>query len=150
MNHLLASDYHREYFIQRANKDNKNLIEKDIKKLRDLRTNYIFRTRVHMGIAIPLITFLLGANSIFSFIFTAIFILSEKIFDELQKFLQCCRSSTVEYTFFIFLGKYYYSFLYLFVPFWVKVILNISYDFGSSIYNFAWSINKEYHKLLMI
>ena len=143
MNHLLASDYHREYFIRRANKDNKNLNEKDIKKLRDLRTNYIFRTRIHMGISIPLITFLLGSNSIFSWIFTSIFIVSEKIFDELQRFLQCCRSSTVEYTFFIFFRK-----ILLFLPIFICAFLGkgsylifLMISAPASII-FAWSINK--------
>ena len=117
INQLLETDYHREYYLKSVeyfysiNKEKNSKLE-----LQYLRENYILRLVNHIFISIPIIIILLNSFQSLTAIFISyIYILGEKIYDEIQRYLQCCDSSNDKYTIFISLRK-----VLLFLPIFIS------------------------------
>ncbi len=107
INQLLETDYHREYYLKSVeyfysvNKEKNSKLE-----LKYLRENYILRLVNHLFISIPIIIILINSFQSLTAIFISYtYILGEKIYDELQRYLQCCNNSNDKYTIFISLRK---------------------------------------------
>ena len=122
---LLATDYHRKYFLNIVNNKEKNQRNKSIKENRKLRIFYVLSLKKHLIFTVPIICFLIGVNNIQSFVICVTYLVCEKIFDELQRYLQCCKENIKDYTIFLFVRR-----LLLISPF----LLCFFIDSGNYIY----------------
>lgn len=98
-NLLLTTDFHRIFFINKASENisNENTSKSKISYLQDLKSYLI--------IVLPLIVLFIKPISIKSIIFVVFFITAEKIFDETQRYIQCCNKDASGYTKFIFIRR---------------------------------------------
>ena len=100
---FISTDYHRIFYLELVKENqSRNEFTGYIKQLKE---NYISNLTIHLLIFLPFVVFLLKPFDMVSFIFIYIYSINEKIFDETQRFLQCCNSSLNRYTNFMITRK---------------------------------------------
>ncbi len=116
LSNLISTEYHTKFMLEHsklAKKDDFNPANQD--KLNKFWSIYIKKIFLHISIALPLIFILLRPNSLILSFLLFFFVLGEKIFDELQRFLQIGEVDIPAYTMFLFSRRIIMLSPYLFI-----------------------------------
>tara|TARA_B100000212_G_C27374293_1_gene533985 strand:+ start:1160 stop:2365 length:1206 start_codon:yes stop_codon:yes gene_type:complete len=116
LSNLVSTEYHTKYMMEHSKIAKKNSFEVDDQsKLNKLWSIYIKKIFLHISLALPLIFLLLRPNNLILTFLLVFFVLGEKIFDELQRFLQIGEIDIPAYTMFLFSRRIIMLLPYLFI-----------------------------------
>ncbi len=117
---LLNSDYYKEFNLAVSSdiQSGKNP-RQNIKINSELWPNYIQNSTLNIFFIMPVVILLVKPSSLILSILTISFTLGEKLFDELQRFLQCAEADIRKYSLFLFFRR-----IWMLLPF-VLIILKI-------------------------
>ena len=103
---LLNSDYYKEFNLAVSSdiQSGKNP-RKNIKINSELWPNYIQNSILNIFFIMPVVILLVKPSSLILSILTITFTFGEKLFDELQRFLQCAEADIRKYSLFLFFRR---------------------------------------------
>lgn len=115
LSNLISTEYHTEYMIAHSDILKKSFGQFNHNKLNKLWSIYIKKIFLHVILALPLVFILLRPNNLILSFLLLSFVLGEKIFDELQRFLQIGDIDIPGYSMFIFSRRIIMLFPYIFI-----------------------------------
>lgn len=116
LTNLISTEYHTKYMLEHSKSiKNNSFSQVNLAKLNKLFSIYIKKIFLHIILALPFIFILLRPNNLILSFLLIFFVLGEKIFDELQRFLQIGDIDIPAYSMFLLSRRLMMLFPYLFI-----------------------------------
>ena len=116
LTNLISTEYHTKYMLEHSKSiKNNSFSHVNLAKLNKLFSIYIKKIFLHIILALPFIFILLRPNNLILSFLLIFFVLGEKIFDELQRFLQIGDIDIPAYSMFLLSRRLMMLFPYLFI-----------------------------------